>query len=119
VRFARVNWRALLRLQHPAGARCRLSWSAWKSVRSCEISISSLRPPNWVTDHWDTLVAAEVSRQGDIEAAFDRADGYERLGDPRLALKWLDQARELSGGLSPAGSAQRARLARALEGADR
>jgi hypothetical protein len=87
-----------------------------KSVRSCEMSISSRRPPSWVTDDWDTLVAREVSRQGDIEAAFNRADGYERLGEPRLALKWLDRARELSGGLSPAGTAQRARLARALEG---
>lgn len=83
------------------------------------MSISSTRSPSWVTDNWDTLVAGEVSRQGDIEAAFDRADGYERLGELRLALKWLDRACELSGGLSPAGSAQRARLARALEGADR
>jgi hypothetical protein len=83
------------------------------------MSISSLRSPSWVTDDWDRLVAREVSRQGEIEAAFDRADGYERRGELRLALKWLDRARELSGGLSPAGSAQRARLARALEGADR
>jgi hypothetical protein len=82
------------------------------------MSISSWRPPSWLTDDWDSLVAAEVSRQGGIEAAFNRADGYERLGEPRLALQWLDRARELSGGLSPTGSAQRARLARALEGVD-
>jgi hypothetical protein len=81
--------------------------------------ITSLGSSRWVTDDWDKVVAREVARQGEIEAAFDRADACERLGELRLALEWLDRARELSGGLSPAGSAQRARLACALEGGDR
>jgi hypothetical protein len=79
------------------------------------MSITSLRSPSWVTHDWDALVAREVARQGDIEAAFDRADACERLGDPRLALEWLDRARDLSGGLSPACRAQWARLAHELE----
>lgn len=79
------------------------------------MSISPVQSPSWPTDDWDGLVAREVARQRDIEAAFDRADAFERLGDLRLALEWLDRARELSGGLSPACCAQRARLARELE----
>jgi hypothetical protein len=80
------------------------------------MSISPLRPPSGAPDPWDALVAHEVKRQGNIEAAFDRADGFERLGEPRLALDWLDRARELSGGLSLGCSVQRARLVRQLEG---
>jgi hypothetical protein len=79
------------------------------------MSISPLRSPSWAADSWDTLVAREVRRQGDIEAAFDRADAYERFGNFRLALEWLDRVRELSGGLSPLCWRQRARLARELE----
>jgi hypothetical protein len=79
------------------------------------MSNSPLQSPSRVDDSWDGLVAREVERQGAIEAAFDRAEACERLGDPRLALAWLDRARELSGGLSPACRAQRARLARQLE----
>jgi hypothetical protein len=77
--------------------------------------ISSTRSPNGWTDDWDALVAREVTRQQDIETAFDRADACERLGDPRLALEWLDRARELSGGLSTAGCVQWARLSMELE----
>jgi hypothetical protein len=79
------------------------------------MSISPLRSPSRAADAWDALVAREVKRQGAIEAAFDRADTYERLGDLRLALEALDRARELSGGLSPVCCAQRARLGRELE----
>jgi hypothetical protein len=79
------------------------------------MSVFSLRSPSWAEDSWDALVAREVGRQGEIEAAFDRADACERLGDFRLALEWLDRARELSGGLSPVCCAQRARIARELE----
>jgi hypothetical protein len=78
------------------------------------MSISSPRSPSWVAGDWDALVAREAARQGDIEAALDRADACERLGDVRLALECLDRARELSGDLSPACRAQRARLAHAL-----
>jgi hypothetical protein len=83
------------------------------------MSISAPRAPNRVTDDWGALVAREVSHQGDIEAAFDRADRFELLGELRLALDWLDRACELSGGPSRASSEQRARLTRALEGGDR
>jgi hypothetical protein len=55
------------------------------------MSISPLRSPSWAADRWAALVAREVERQRDIEA------------------------RELSGGLSPVGSAQRARIAREFE----
>jgi hypothetical protein len=79
------------------------------------MSISPLRSPSQAADPWDALVAREVKHQGDIEAAFDRADAFERLGELRLALDWLDRARELSGGLSPECCEQRARLARELE----
>jgi hypothetical protein len=79
------------------------------------MSISPLRSPGWAADPWDALVAREAERQGDIEAAFDRADACERLGELRLALEWLDRAGKLSGGLSPECCAQRARLARELE----
>jgi hypothetical protein len=79
------------------------------------MSISPLRLPSCTVDEWDVLVAREVRRQGDIEAAFDRADACEGLGDFRLALHWLDRARELSGGLSQIGWAQRARIMRELD----
>jgi hypothetical protein len=79
------------------------------------MSISQLRSPSQAADAWDALVAREVERQGAIEAAFDRADASERLGDFHRALEWLDRARELSGGLSPPCWAQRARLACKLD----
>jgi len=61
---------------------------------------------------WDELVAGEVRHQEVIEASFDRAEAYERLGDFEHALEWLDRAAELSGGLPPPYRAQRARWAR-------
>jgi tetratricopeptide (TPR) repeat protein len=48
-----------------------------------------------------------------IEASFDRAEAYERLGDFEQALEWLDRAATLSGGLPPAYRTQRDRWARA------
>lgn len=83
------------------------------------MSISPLRSPSRAADPWDALVAREVKRQAAIEAAFDRADACERLGHLQLALEWLDRARELSGGLSPACCVQRAQLVRELERAPR
>jgi hypothetical protein len=68
---------------------------------------------------WDDHVAREAEHQELIEAAFDRADAFERLGDPAEALAWLDRADEMSGGLSPQYEAKRARFARELAGRDR
>jgi hypothetical protein len=61
---------------------------------------------------WDERVASEVRHQQVIEASFDRAEAYARLGDFELALEWLDRAATASGGLSSAYRAQRARWAR-------
>ena len=61
---------------------------------------------------WDEHVAHEVKHQEVIEASFDRAEAYARLGDFELALEWLDRAATASGGLPPAYRAQRARWAR-------
>jgi hypothetical protein len=63
---------------------------------------------------WDERVAIEVRRQRLIEAAFDRSDGYARLGDDGQALDWLDRAEALSGGLSPAYRLVRTRLTRRI-----
>ncbi len=58
---------------------------------------------------WDERVAREVRHQEVIEASFDRADAYARVGDFEQALEWLDRAAMLSGGLSRAYRARRAR----------
>jgi tetratricopeptide (TPR) repeat protein len=58
---------------------------------------------------WDVRVAREVRHQEVIEASFDRADAYARVGDFEQALEWLDRAATLSGGLSRAYRARRAR----------
>jgi tetratricopeptide (TPR) repeat protein len=62
---------------------------------------------------WDERIAHEVRHQELIEASFDRAEAYERLGDFELALEWLDRAAALSGGLPAAYRARRVRCARA------
>lgn len=61
---------------------------------------------------WDERVAREVRHQEVIEASFDRAEAYARLGDFEHALDWLDRAAAASGGLPPAYRAQRSRWAR-------
>jgi hypothetical protein len=61
---------------------------------------------------WDEQVAREVRHQEVIEASFDRAEAYARLGDFDRAVEWLDRAATASGGLPPAYRAQRARWAR-------
>jgi hypothetical protein len=63
---------------------------------------------------WDRRVAREAEHQARIEAAFDRADAFDRLGDVELALDWLDEAGALSGGLTPTYRAKRLRLGREL-----
>jgi hypothetical protein len=62
---------------------------------------------------WDARVAREVRHQEVIEACFDRAEAYERLGDFVHAVDWLDRASELSGGLPRAYRARRELWARA------
>ena len=62
---------------------------------------------------WDELVAREAMHQEVIEASFDRAEAYERLGDFQQALAWLDRAAGLGGGLPPAYRAKRASWERA------
>jgi hypothetical protein len=59
---------------------------------------------------WDQRVAREAAHQARIEAAFDRADAFDRLGDAELALEWLDRADALSGGLTPTYRETRQRL---------
>jgi tetratricopeptide (TPR) repeat protein len=61
---------------------------------------------------WDERVAREARHQEVIEASFDRAEAYERLGDFEQALEWLDRTAALSGGLPAAYHARRARWAR-------
>jgi tetratricopeptide (TPR) repeat protein len=61
---------------------------------------------------WDDRVAREVRHQEVIEASFDRAEAYARLGDFERALEWLDRAAALSGGLPAGYRARRARWAR-------
>ena len=61
---------------------------------------------------WDERVAREVRHQEIIEASFDRAEAYDRLGDFEHALEWLDRAAEVSGGLPAAYRARRARWQR-------
>ena len=58
---------------------------------------------------WDDRVAREVRHQEVIEASFDRAEAYARVGDFEEALEWLDRAATLSGSLPRAYRAQRAR----------
>ena len=60
---------------------------------------------------WDGRVADEVRHQEVIEASFDRAEAYARVGDFEQALEWLDRTATLSGGLPPAYRARRARWA--------
>jgi hypothetical protein len=61
---------------------------------------------------WDERVAREVRHQEVIEARFDRAEAYARLGDFARAVEWLDRAATASGGLPPAYRAERARWVR-------
>jgi hypothetical protein len=61
---------------------------------------------------WDERVAREVRHQEVIEASFDRAEAYARLGDFERAVEWLDRAATASGRLPPTYRALRARRAR-------
>ena len=61
---------------------------------------------------WDGRVAREVRHQEVIEATFDRAEAYGRLGDFKRAVEWLDRAAAVAGDLSAMDRAQRARWVR-------
>jgi tetratricopeptide (TPR) repeat protein len=69
--------------------------------------------PTPASTAWDERVAHETRHQEVIEATFDRAEAYERLGDFERALDWLDRAAALCGGLPPAYRSRRALWARA------
>src|SRR5688572_28346424 len=45
---------------------------------------------------WDERVAHEVRHQEVIEASFDRAEAYARVGDFGQALEWLDRTATIS-----------------------
>jgi tetratricopeptide (TPR) repeat protein len=75
--------------------------------------------PTPASTRWLERVAHETRHQELIEATFDRAEAYERLGDFERALEWLDRAAALCGGLPPAYRSRRARWARAAARAPR
>jgi Tfp pilus assembly protein FimV len=62
---------------------------------------------------WDGQVAREVRHQEVVDATFDRAEAYARLGDFERAVAWLDRAATAGGDLSATYRAQRARWIRA------
>lgn len=61
----------------------------------------------------DERVAREAQHQQLIDATFDRAEAYARLGDFGHAVEWLDRAAALSGDLPPTYHVKRARWDRA------
>jgi hypothetical protein len=74
-------------------------------------AVPDLRQKSLADREWDERVAHEVRHQEVIEASFDRAEAYARVGDFEQALEWLDRTATLSGGLPPAYRARRARWA--------
>ena len=61
----------------------------------------------------DGHVARDAQHQEVIEATFDRAEAYARLGDFEHAVEWLDRAATLRGDLPPTYRVKRARWDRA------
>jgi hypothetical protein len=61
---------------------------------------------------WNEQVAREAKHQELIEAIFDRAEAYARLGDFEHAVEWVHRAAALSGNLPPAYQTKRARWSR-------
>jgi hypothetical protein len=57
---------------------------------------------------WDEHVGREAQHQELIEATFDRAEAYARLGDFEHAVEWVDRAAALSGDLPPTYQVKRA-----------
>ena len=77
----------------------------------CLRAVPDLRPEPLDDPEWEKHVAREARHQEVIEASFDRAEAYARVGDLEQAVAWLDRAATLSGGLPPAYRARRARWA--------
>ena len=61
---------------------------------------------------WDEHVGREAKHEELIEATFDRAEAYARLGDFEQAVEWVNRAAALSGDLPPAYQMKRARWSR-------
>jgi hypothetical protein len=77
----------------------------------CLRAVPDLRQEPLDDREWHMHVAGEARHQEVIEASFDRAEAYARVGDLEQAVAWLDRAATLSGGLPPAYRARRARWA--------
>jgi tetratricopeptide (TPR) repeat protein len=90
--------RRLSRARISSSFRIRDAFSSWASI---------------APDGTGERVADEARHQELIEATFDRAEAYERLGDFERALEWLDRAAALGGDLPPAYRSRRALWARA------
>jgi hypothetical protein len=63
---------------------------------------------------WDVQVAREVRHQEVVEATFDRAEAYARLGDFKRAVEWLDRAAGVAGDLSAMDRVHRASWIRGM-----
>lgn len=61
----------------------------------------------------DEYETREAQHQDLIQATFDRAEAYARLGDFEHAVEWLDRAATVSGDLPPIYQEKRARWDRA------
>ena len=92
---------------HPAAAFELFRGESDRCVRA----VPDLRQEPLDDREWEKHVAREARHQEVIEASFDRAEAYARVGDLEQALAWLDRAATLSGGLPPAFRARRARWA--------
>jgi len=77
----------------------------------CLRAVPDLRQEPLDDREWQKHVAREARHQEVIEASFDRAEAYARVGDLEQAVAWLDRAATLSGGLPPAYRARRAHWA--------
>jgi hypothetical protein len=92
---------------HPAAAVELFPGESDRCVRA----VPDLRQEPLDDREWEKHVAREARHQEVIEASFDRAEAYARVGDLEQAVAWLDRAATLSGGLPPAYRARRARSA--------
>ena len=92
---------------HPAAASELFPGESDRCLRA----VPDLRREPLDDREWENHVAREARHQEVVEASFDRAEAYARVGDLEQAIAWLDRAATLSGGLPPAYRARRARWA--------
>ena len=80
------------------------------AARLAQRPVASQRSPHEPPEDraWDRQVALEVRHQEVIEATFDRAEAYARLGDFKRAVEWLDRAATVGGELPATYRAKRA-----------